>query len=160
MGLASSIKQRLEAGRQSLSEGGDSRVAMASVMLLLFAAGTFLNLASIPLSSGLGRDEKVGELILSDLAALACIVIGVRWRRLSPPAFQLLLVLGTLLISVGAYLASDGPYDAEMLYIWVALYAAYFFSRWKAVLQLAFVGLCYAAVLSFGHAPARGRPGG
>ena len=62
MGLASSIKQRLEAGRQSLSEGGDSRVAMASVMLLLFAAGTFLNLASIPLSSGMSRTEKLGEL--------------------------------------------------------------------------------------------------
>ncbi len=156
MGLASSTKKRLEAGRRSLNEGGDSHVAMASVMLLLFAAGTFLNLASIPLSSGLGRTEKLGELVVSDVAAIACIVIGIRWQRLSRPAFQLLLVLGTVLISVGAFIASEGPYDGEMLYIWVALYAAYFFERREAVLQLAFVGLCYAAVLTLGHSSDQG----
>jgi diguanylate cyclase (GGDEF)-like protein/PAS domain S-box-containing protein len=156
MALARSIKQRLEAGRRSLSDGGDSRVAMASVMLLLFAAGTILNLASIPLSSGMSRNETLGELVVSDLAALVCIVIGVRWRRISPLGFQLLLVMGTLLISFGAYVASDGPYDSEMLYIWVALYAAYFFTRRQAICQLAFVGISYAAVLTLGQRSGQG----
>jgi diguanylate cyclase (GGDEF)-like protein/PAS domain S-box-containing protein len=151
MRLARSIKRRLDAVRRRLGDARDTRVAMASSLLLLFAAGTILGLAAIPLSSGLGRAEKLAELAICDLAAGACLLIGLRWRHLSAFAFQLLLALGTVVITAGTYFASSGPTDTEMFYIWVALYAAYFFTRKQALAQVAFVGVCYAAVLALGR---------
>jgi diguanylate cyclase (GGDEF)-like protein/PAS domain S-box-containing protein len=150
MGFAIPIRRRLEAARRSLGDASDNRVAMASALLLLFAAGTILGLAAIPLS-GLSRTEKLAELAVCDLGAGACLLIGLRWRRLSALAFQLLLALGTLVVSAGTYFASSGPTDTEMFYIWVALYAAFFFTRRQAFVQIAFVGICYAAALTLGR---------
>jgi diguanylate cyclase (GGDEF)-like protein/PAS domain S-box-containing protein len=150
MRLVTSIRLRLDAARRSLDDGDDERAAMAATLLLLFAAGTLLGLAGTPLSSGLSRNEKLAELAICDLAAAVCVLIGFRWRRLSPLAFQLLLALGTIVITAGTYFASSGPTDTEIFYIWVALYAAFFFTRRQAALQLAFVGVCYAAVLLVG----------
>jgi diguanylate cyclase (GGDEF)-like protein/PAS domain S-box-containing protein len=110
-----------------------------------------LGLAGIPLSDGLSRNDKLAELAICDLSAAACLVIGFRWRRLSMTAFQLLLALGTVVITAATYFASSGPTDTEVFYIWVALYAAFFFSRSQAALQVAFVGLCYAVVLVVGN---------
>ena len=151
MGFPLPIRRRLDAARRSLGDGSDNRVAMASALLVLFAAGTILGLAAIPLSNGLSRTEKLAELVICDLGAGACLLIGVRWRRLPRLAFQLLLGLGTIVVSAATYFASSGPTDTEMFYIWVALYAAYFFTRTQALLQVAFVGFCYAVVLAFGR---------
>jgi diguanylate cyclase (GGDEF)-like protein/PAS domain S-box-containing protein len=150
MRFVTSMRQRLDAARRSLDDGNDERAAMAAVLLLLFAAGTLLGLAGIPLSNGLSRDEKLAELMILDLAAGACLVIGFGWRRLSMRGFQLLLALGTVVITAGTYFASSGPTDTEIFYIWVALYAAFFFSRRQAAIQVAFVGACYAGVLALG----------
>ena len=100
--------------------------------------------------NGLSRSQKLAELAICDLAAGACLVIGFGWRRLSVVAFQLLLALGTVVITAGTYFASGGPTDTEIFYIWVALYAAFFFSRRQAAVQIAFVGVCYAGVLALG----------
>ena len=150
MAFAKSIRQRLETARRSLSDGSDPRAGMAAALLLLFAAGTILALAAIPLSDDLSGREKLAELVICDLAAAACLVIAIGWRRLSPLAFQFLLVVGTLMISAGTYFASSGPTDTEVFYLWVALYAAYFFTRRQAFLQVAVIGVCYAAVLVLG----------
>jgi diguanylate cyclase (GGDEF)-like protein len=151
MRFVTSIRQRLDAARRSLDNGeDDERAAMAAVLLLLFAAGTLLGLAGVLLSNGLSRDEKLAEVATCDLAAGACLVIGFRWRRLSTLAFQLLLALGTVVITAGTYFASSGPTDTEIFYIWVALYAAFFFTRRQTAFQLAFVGVCYSVVLAVG----------
>ena len=109
MAFAKSIRQRLDTARRSLSDGSDPRAGMAAALLLLFAAGTLLALAAIPLSDDLSRGDKLAELVICDLAAAACLVIAVGWRRLPPLAFQLLLLVGTLMISAGTYFASNGP---------------------------------------------------
>jgi diguanylate cyclase (GGDEF)-like protein len=150
MRFVTSIRRRLDTARQSLDDGNDERAAMAATLLLLFAAGTLLGLAGIPLSNGLSRSQKLAELATCDLAAGACLVIGFGWRHLSVIAFQLLLALGTVVITAGTYFASSGPTDTEIFYIWVALYAAFFFTRRQAALQVAFVGVCYAGVLALG----------
>ena len=150
MRFVTSIRQRLDAARRSLDDGNDERAAMAATLLLLFAAGTLLGLAGIPLSNGLSRNEKLAELAICDLAAGICLLIGFRWSRLSMAAFQLLLALGTVVITAATYFASGGPTDTEIFYIWVALYAAFFFSHRQAAVQVAFVGICYAVVLAVG----------
>ncbi len=156
MAFAKSIRQRLDAARRSLSDGSDPRAGMAAALLLLFAAGTILALAAIPLSDDLSGGEKLAELVICDLAAAACLLIAIGWRRLSPVAFQVLLAIGTLMISAGTYFASSGPTDTEVFYLWVALYAAYFFTRRQAFVQVAIVGVCYAAVLALGEDSSEG----
>src|ERR1700752_1597924 len=151
MAFAESIRQRLDTARRSLSDGSDPRAGMAAALLLLFAAGTLLAPAAVPLSDDLSGGDKLAELVICDLAAAACLVLAVGWRRLPPLAFQLLLVVGTLMISAGTYFASNGPTDTEVFYLWVALYAAYFCTRWQAFLHVAIIGVCYAAVLVYGR---------
>jgi diguanylate cyclase (GGDEF)-like protein/PAS domain S-box-containing protein len=153
MGFAKSVKQRFDAARRSLSDGRDKRAGMAAALFLLFAAGAIIGLAAIPLSVGLSGREKLAEVAICGLAVGACLVIARRWRRLSNLGFQLFLFLGTAVITAGTYFASSGPTDTEMFYIWVALYAAYFFTRRQALLQLAFVGIGYATVLALGKTP-------
>jgi diguanylate cyclase (GGDEF)-like protein/PAS domain S-box-containing protein len=148
MPIAQSIKRRVEAMRQSLEEGGDDRAAMASALFLLFVAGTVLGLAAIPLSSYLTGTEKLQELAACSVGLVACVVIAVGWRRLPLSSFQLLLGVGTVVVSVGTLVASDRPTTTEMFYIWVALYAAYFFTRIQAAAQIVFVGATYAVVLA------------
>jgi diguanylate cyclase (GGDEF)-like protein len=151
MGLVEPIRRRLDAARRSLGDGDDPRAAMAAALLLLFAAGTVLALAAIPLSDDLSGEEKLAELVICDVAAVACLVIAFLWRRLSMLAFQALLVLGTLMITAGTYFASSGPTDTEVFYIWVALYASYFLTRREAFFHVAVIGLCYAGVLALGR---------
>jgi diguanylate cyclase (GGDEF)-like protein/PAS domain S-box-containing protein len=154
--FANSIRRRLDAARRSLSDGSDPRASMAAALLLLFAAGTVLALVSIPLADQLSGREKLAELVVCDLAAVACLLIALGWRRLSPLGFQLFTAFGTLIVSAGTYFASSGPNDAEVFYVWVAVYAAYFFTRRQAFLQVAIIGICYAAVLALGKDSGQG----
>jgi diguanylate cyclase (GGDEF)-like protein/PAS domain S-box-containing protein len=144
MSLAQPIKRRMDVMRRSLEDGDDERAAMASALFLLYAAGSTLGLAAITLSSYLTTTERLHGLVV-------CVVIAFGWRRLPLSSFQLLLAVGTVVVSVGTLVASDRPTTTEMFYIWVALYAAYFFTRAQAVAQIAFVGLMYASVLAIAH---------
>jgi len=64
---------------------------------------------------------------------------------------QLLLAVGTALMTFDIWFSGEGhgspAADNEMLYVWIALYGAYFFSRIETVLQIAFIALSYAIVL-------------
>jgi diguanylate cyclase (GGDEF)-like protein len=66
----------------------------------------------------------------------------------TPSVLQAVTALGTMLIS-GNLLFSDetAALSGELLYAWLALYAAYFFSVRQAVFQLALIAVAYAGVL-------------
>ena len=54
--------------------------------------------------------------------------------------------LGTVLVSVNALSAGHEPaLSGGMLYVWLGLYAAYFFSPREAAAQLAFMAAAYLA---------------
>jgi PAS domain-containing protein len=151
MPLAQSIKWRIDALRLSIAGAQDERTAMASTLFLMFGAGAVLGAVSIPLVSYLSPSERLAEGAACATGLAACVLIFLRWRRLPLWAFQALLAVGTIVVSVGTLVASVRPTTTEMFYIWVALYAAYFFTRRQAGTQIAFVGLSYAAVLTLGH---------
>lgn len=129
-------------------QGRSERGPMAAALFLLFAAGIVLAVIALVLSGYLSAGERIVVLFLCVFALAACTVIALWWRRLPPWAFQLLLASGTVVVSVGTYVSSALPGDTEMFYIWVALYASYYFTRVQALVQVAFVGLCYATVLA------------
>jgi diguanylate cyclase (GGDEF)-like protein/PAS domain S-box-containing protein len=151
MAIRRPIRQRMDALRLSLDEANDERTAMAATLFLMFASGTALGALGIPLASYLSPTERLEEAAACATGVAACVFIMLTWRRIPLWGFQVLLAVGTIVVSVGTLVASGRPTTTEMFYIWVALYAAYFFTRAQAAAQIAFVGIAYAVVLALGH---------
>jgi len=91
--------------------------------------------------------------------AAGAVAVLMRWQagRLPRWALFALLCFGTLLITGDIYFSGEGrgaPSAAnEMVYLWAALYAGYFFSRRQAAFQIAWIGVCYGAVLALTAPP-------
>ena len=71
--------------------------------------------------------------------------------RLPPWAYQGFMLLGSAIVSLSLYFNGERrggpPADNEVLYLWVALYAGYFFTRAQVIAQLLAIGAGYAAAL-------------
>ena len=89
------------------------------------------------------------------LATAAALRIGERHVPLW--ALQAIVALGTVLITTDIWFSGDGrgapTPDNEMLYAWVALYSAYFFSLRAAAGQVMWATACYALALAFLSSP-------
>ena len=88
------------------------------------------------------------------MAALLGTVAAVllRWpARLPAWAYQAVMALGSVLVACALYFNGErngGPAAInEVLYIWIALYSGYFFTRAQMGAQLAGVGVTYAVAL-------------
>jgi two-component system, cell cycle response regulator len=84
---------------------------------------------------------------------VACVVVAAALHLTAANAnstvLQAAAVLGTMLISVNLLVSDEtAALSGELLYAWLALYAAYFFTIRQAVFQLALIAVAYAAVLS------------
>jgi HD-GYP domain-containing protein (c-di-GMP phosphodiesterase class II) len=68
--------------------------------------------------------------------------------RVSPRTLEVCVAFGIMLVTVQAWRWGSGPANAdEMLYVWLGLYVAYFFSPREAAGQLAFMAAAYLFVL-------------
>jgi diguanylate cyclase (GGDEF)-like protein len=151
MALPRSIAGRLDAARRTLGDAGDDRAAMAWTLFALYAAGTLLGLAVLPFTGYMTTAERMTVLASCGIGIGICALIALTWRRLPRWAFQVLIALGTLVVTAGTFAASDRPTESEMFYIWVALYSAYFLGRRQAAAQIAFIAVAYAAALAAGQ---------
>jgi diguanylate cyclase (GGDEF)-like protein/putative nucleotidyltransferase with HDIG domain len=91
------------------------------------------------------------------LAAMVAAYLHFRAGRTTLLELQVLGFMGSTLISACVYFSGEHrgapAADMEMLYLWVAIYAAYFFTSHQAAFQVAFVGVAYWVVLSFSAQP-------
>ncbi len=98
-----------------------------------------------------------GFLVVAAVATAAAGLINSRAGTLPRWLLQLAPLVGTVLISLCIYFSGERKgapsTDNEMLYLWVALYSAYFFSLRQAGFQVAWVALLYWVVLAL-SAPA------
>ena len=95
-------------------------------------------------SDGLGG----GRVALPVTCAVIAVFLyaGASWVR--PRFLPALTALGTVLVTAHVWSAEHEPaLSGEMLYIWLGLYAAYFFSTPQAAMQLAFMASAYLGVL-------------
>src|SRR2546423_4747450 len=120
------------------------RTVMARWLSHLPLAGgatALLALAVLPVPPESNRAGSFA-LGLSALAVGGAIMAAPR----RPPAWALpvLLALGTVQVSLRTYFWGTSPSDDAMFYLWIALYAACFFDRAMAAVQLAVVGAAYA----------------
>ena len=114
-------------------------------------AGIFASLALLLVVLALlpGSDTPaIARFAIPAACALAALALHVNSHELRPSTLYAAATLGTLLVSANLLL-SDEPstLSGELLYAWLALYAAYFFPIRQAVFQLVLMSLAYLGVL-------------
>ncbi|MFZ2112224.1 MAG: diguanylate cyclase [Solirubrobacteraceae bacterium] len=129
---------------------------VAEVLAGLFAAGATLAALTVALPHPSGQNDLGLLAIVANAYAIAAVL---RWRAQKLPARTLRLALawGSTLITAVAYFSSESPSPLIFFYLWVFLYASYFFTRREAALQIAYVGFAYGALLAL-RPPSSGAP--
>jgi diguanylate cyclase (GGDEF)-like protein/putative nucleotidyltransferase with HDIG domain len=117
----------------------------ARVAVAIFAGEALILLAvALLYRSDLGAGRIAPPVVCAGIALLL-LALG---ERTPVRVLQGCVAGGTALVSVHAWSAQDEPaLSGEMLYIWLGLYSAYFFSQRQAAVQLAFIASAYLGVL-------------
>jgi diguanylate cyclase (GGDEF)-like protein len=128
---------------------------MARWAAALFAVGAGLSILSIVVPHGPDVDERTAW-VTSTLALPFSAALFVAGERVPRWLIHAILVCGTIMVSVGVHSAGNGRIagSASAFYLWIAIYAAYFFSRPAVAAHLGVVTISYAAVLAIDHEPA------
>lgn len=123
---------------------------MGRVAGLLYLAGSLTTVLAILLPHSPQADIGGFWAIAAGTAAGAALLLGSH-RRLPPLTYQGLIAVGSLIVSLSVYFNGErhgGPAaDNEVLYLWVALYSGYFFTRTQMAIQLAVIAVAYAGTL-------------
>ena len=131
----------------ALQDGESTQALMVLTGCYLCAAGILLTLAWLALPYSPAAANEAGLMRVSVLSAVLGGVAVAFFDRIPPWAFQALVALGTVLVTVmiGYSGARTSPY--AFFYIWLALYALFFFGRGQAVVQVLFIAIAYAAIV-------------
>lgn len=125
---------------------------MARWLGTLYVCGSTLSLVSLALPHWQQQDTRATAIcaLMGYPMAVLLFRFGAHLPRF---AFHALLAIGTLIISLGVYFGHNagGSYTASVFYIWVTLYAFNFFSRRVAAAHVAWIAVCYGAVLEIQH---------
>lgn len=125
---------------------GSDRVAAARTLAWLYLSGATIALLVLLLPHGQETSELgIGVLILVAYAVGAA-VVGM-FDRLALWALAGILAIGTLLISGAIYFAGVDTSAYAFFYVWVSLYASYFFGPRLSATNVLFIGMVYATVL-------------
>ena len=122
------------------------RGAMARTLGALFAAGATLAVVTLALPHPRGWSE-LGLTVIVGLAYAVAAALFWRARALSRRVLPVALMWGSTLIAAVAYCSGQSPSPLAFLFLWVLLYASYYFTTIQTAIQLAYVGLVYGALL-------------
>jgi diguanylate cyclase (GGDEF)-like protein len=90
----------------------------------------------------------VPRLVIAGCCVVFALALHLASGRIGSIGLQVAATCGTLLVSLHLLLSVDGPsMSDEMIYMWLALYAAYFFTVRQAAAQLALMSGAYLLVL-------------
>jgi diguanylate cyclase (GGDEF)-like protein len=129
-----------------LLEARSERALMARSLGYLFAASaTLSSLLVWTFPVQINQDRM---LVTSFCGYTLALVLLVAYDRLPKWVFAVFLAMGTVLIEWTIYSGGESTSAFAMLYVWIAIYAFYFFSPVEASFQLVFIVLSYAAVLT------------
>jgi diguanylate cyclase (GGDEF)-like protein len=131
-----------------------SREAMGRVAGALFLIGAALTVSGVLLPHS--REAEVGGfwLLAAGTAPIGLLLV-LYARRIPEGAYRWVMLLGSLIVTLSLYLNGErhgGPSAGnQVLYVWVALYSGYFFSRWATAVQLGGIAAMYGGVLQIIH---------
>ncbi|MGC2374584.1 MAG: diguanylate cyclase [Solirubrobacteraceae bacterium] len=129
---------------------------VARVLAVLFAAGASLAALTVALPHPASTNE-LGQLAIVGDAYLVAAVLYTQAAQLPPWTLRLTLAWGSMLITGVAYFSGETPSPLVFFYLWVFLYASYFFTHRQAAVQILYVGLVYGVLLT-ARPPAGGIP--
>ena len=118
---------------------------MARAGAFLYAAGASLGLLWLALPHPTGSDDR----LLAFIFAIAFVGAGILWfrgERWHPLLFDAAVAVGTILITCAVHLSGRSATPFVLFYLWSNVYAWYFLPRGRATLQLALIGVAYAAI--------------
>jgi diguanylate cyclase (GGDEF)-like protein len=140
--------ERVRSG--AIGDGADATATHALMVLTgayLCLAGSALTIVWLVLPQSPAGVNAAGLLGMAGVAvAMASIMIGLG-ERLSPWSFHAFAAAGTCIVTGMIYFSGPATSPYAFLYLWVALYALYFFTATQAALHVIFVALAYAAVV-------------
>ena len=97
--------------------------------------------------------DEAGVLGVSALAVVLGAGLLALGSRLPSRLIPVAVAAGSALTAAAIEFTGGVPNAASLLFLWIALYAFYFFSRVHALVQMAFVGVCYAAAIALTPPP-------
>jgi diguanylate cyclase (GGDEF)-like protein/putative nucleotidyltransferase with HDIG domain len=119
---------------------------VAKVLAVLFAAGATLATVTVLLPHS-DRLDATGQLVIIGDAYLVALVLFTQSSRLPAWTLHVALAWGSTLIAGVAYFAGVSPSPLVFFYLWVFLYASYFFTLRQTIVQIVYAGLAYGALL-------------
>jgi len=125
----------------------DSRTTMATGLAILFGAGATLVFITLALPHA-GNTDDLAVAVPPALAYLVAAALLLWGHRIAPAGFEVVLALGSLLITGCVVWGGAAASAYPLMYVWVALYAGWFFAPWRVVAQVAFTAALYAAVFA------------
>ena len=125
----------------------DSPKAMAYMLAALFFAGATTGAMVILLPHNPAADEAMLWTNVA-LAIIAAALLAGLAGRLPPWSLNLAVAAGTLVITRAVVLGHEPGDIFALWYVWVGLYAFFFFGRRAGIAQIALIGACYAWALT------------
>ncbi|HKP90341.1 MAG TPA: diguanylate cyclase [Thermoleophilaceae bacterium] len=131
------------ASHKIADDRGD-RAVMARSMMYLFVAGGAVTLMSLLLPSA--HDAERITITGASAFGMAALLL-LAYDRIPIWGFQVFLAAGTVLVEWAIYASGETTSPYAMFYFWIAIYAFYFLSRFRASLQMVFIAAAYSAAL-------------
>jgi PAS domain-containing protein len=132
----------------------DGRRVRARVLAYFFLAGSGLGLVLMPFLPLAAHTNRAGEAAVLGLAAAFGVGLMVAAECVRGWLVCAAVAFGTLQISAVIALGhSTGALGTQIAYVWVILYSCYFLDRRQVLIELALVGVAYAAALAIVAAP-------
>jgi diguanylate cyclase (GGDEF)-like protein len=126
-----------------------SRALMARTSAWLFLVGAALMALVLVLPHN--REASIPGLLAICVGCLVGTAVAlVGFDRLPLPVFDLLTVCASVLATGARWFGENhgaSGTGVQALYLWIGLYAFYFFGRRRALLHIAWIGVLYGAVL-------------
>lgn len=122
---------------------------MAVSLAVLFATAATLSLISLAVPHGDDIDERAA-VITSLLAFPFAGAMALGGDRVPRWMIHVVVAIGTIMVSYGVHAAGEGRVagSASVFYLWIAVYAAAYFSFPAIVAHMALVAAAYATVLA------------
>jgi diguanylate cyclase (GGDEF)-like protein/putative nucleotidyltransferase with HDIG domain len=120
---------------------------VTKVLATLFAAGASLAALTMVLPHP-ERANELGLLVIVVSAYLTAAMLYTQATTLPAWTLQITLAWGSTLITGVAYFSGEVPSPFVFFYLWVFLYASYFFSHRQTAVQILYVGLAYGVLLA------------
>ncbi|HEX6712518.1 MAG TPA: GGDEF domain-containing protein [Thermoleophilaceae bacterium] len=155
--MSSPLRQRLGLGARddaALTGVADRNIISRALMYLLAAVGTAV-VASVAIPDAPLHHEHAVP-VLAGIAYAAAVGVFFGFERLPAWGVHALLLGVTALIAWAVYASGDAGSPYTIFFVWVAIYAAFFFGPWGAALQVGgMLGGYGAALLLDNHSDQR-----